>query len=100
MNTASDVLASVDLGDGGFVAYIAFLGLSGLMLLALAVQPFLRSSIGMRILNGLVGLAFLGYAFYLFFIFDGGEYRIFIYAFIAPIVLLVQTIRAAKAQRA
>jgi hypothetical protein len=100
MNTASDVLAAADLGEGGFVAYIAFLGLSGLLLIALAVQPFLKSSMGLRIINGLVGLGFLGYAIYLFFIFDGGTYSIFIYAFIAPVLLLIQTIRAARAQNA
>ncbi|GAA2640798.1 hypothetical protein GCM10010399_88060 [Dactylosporangium fulvum] len=100
MNTATDVLAVTEMSDGMFLGYIAALGISGLLLLALAVQPFLKTSIGLRVLNGLFGVGFLGYAFYLFFIFDGGSVQIFFYAFVAPILLLVQTIRQAKAQNA
>lgn len=100
MISATDVLAAGEMSDGTFLAYVAALGVSGLLLLAIAVQPFLRSSIGMRVLNGLFGVGFLGYAFYLFFIFDGGTVQIFFYAFVAPIFLLFQTIKQAKAQKA
>ncbi|GGM39173.1 hypothetical protein ACFFX1_30880 [Dactylosporangium sucinum] len=99
MITATDVLAVSEMSDGMFFGYIAALGISGAFLLVLAVQPFLKVSTGLRILNGLFGVGFLGYAFYLLFIFDGGTVQIFFYAFIAPILLLIQTIRQSKAQQ-
>ncbi|WP_238017423.1 hypothetical protein KZZ52_01180 [Dactylosporangium sp. AC04546] len=87
------------MNDPMFYGYTAALGISGAILLVLALQPWLKTSTGMRVLNGLIGVGFLGYAFYLLFLFDGDEYRIFIYAFIAPILLLVQTVRQSKAQQ-
>jgi hypothetical protein len=61
-----------------------------------------------RIFSALAGFGLLGYAFYLAFIFEGGEYRIFIYVFILPIAIIVwlandrsaRKLREADAQRA
>jgi hypothetical protein len=53
----------------------------------------------MRVLNILIGIGFLGYGFYLQFLFEGDSYRVFFYAFIAPIFLLVRTFQARKANR-
>ena len=44
-------------------------------------------------------LAFLGYAVYLLFFFEGGEVRIFFYAFIVPIFAVIQIFKARKARR-
>ncbi|QLQ36783.1 hypothetical protein [Micromonospora robiginosa] len=54
---------------------------------------------GSRILNVVVGLAFFGYGFYLLFLFDGGDYRIFFYVFILPILLIVRAVKARKEAR-
>jgi hypothetical protein len=91
-------LASIDMGNTGFVAYVAALAGSGVLLVVLGAINFIKQSVGMRILNIVIGLAFLGYAFYLFFIFEGGTYRIFIYAFLLPVLLIVQAIRQSRAQ--
>ena len=98
MNIAAPVLSAPEMSDGTFLGYVAALAISGL--LCVIVAAVVQQSVGMRVLNALIGLAFLGYAFYLFFIFDGGTVRIFLYAFIVPILLIVQAIRGRKAQPA
>jgi hypothetical protein len=56
-------------------------------------------SVGMRVLDGVIGLAFLGYGGYLALFFEGGEYRMFFYAFIVPIALIVQIFRSRSSTR-
>jgi hypothetical protein len=43
-----------------------------------------------------IGLGFLGYAFYLFFLFNGGTFRLFYYPFILPVLLVIQAVRHRK----
>jgi len=62
-----------------------------------AIGGFGGTSVGMRLLNGLFALGFLGYAVYLFFFFEGGEFRMFWYAFVLPLILIIQAIRNRKA---
>jgi hypothetical protein len=81
-----------------FELYPPLLMLSGILLLVNAALPW--QTVGTRILNVLLGLVYIGYGFYLEFIFTGGEYRIFIYAFIVPILMIVQTVRSFKAWQA
>ena len=85
--------------DATLMAYIAALAISGVLLVALGATNFIKQSTGLRVLNVVIGLAFLGYAFYLFFIFDGGTYRIFIYAFILPVLLIITAIRQSRTQQ-
>ncbi len=82
-------------GDHMFLLYTLLLMLGGIamIVIGLAIQ---EQGIGSRILNVVVGLAFFGYGFYLMFLFDGGTYRIFFYAFILPILLIVRAFKARK----
>src|SRR5689334_21750636 len=78
-----------------FDFYAWMLMISGvLMLLVGSTLP--GQTVGYRVLNVVVGLAFFGYGFYLKFLFTGGEYRIFFYAFLVPVALIVQTFKARR----
>lgn len=79
-----------------FTLYNALLAISGLLLVVMAATGFGGQKTGARVLNALVGVAFLGYAFYLFFIFDGGTYVMFYYAFVLPILLIIQAFKNRK----
>lgn len=46
-----------------------------------------------RLLSGLFGLGFLGYAIYLAFFFTGGTFAMFWYAFIAPVAVIAQVVK-------
>lgn len=98
MQSTLNTLAAGEISDGQFLGYVAALAVSGVILLVLAALP-LGASTGSRVLNGLIGLAMLGYAFYLFFIFEGGEVRIFFYVFVVPVLLIVQTFKSIKEKR-
>ena len=89
-------LAVSDMSDGAFNGYMVALAISGLVLLVLAIGGFFRESKGSRIFSGVVGLAFLGYAFYLFFIFTGGTVFVSYYVFIVPVVVIVNLFRSRK----
>ena len=77
---------------------IGSLALSGLVLLV-AASGWAGAKLSTRIFRALGGLAFLGYAFYLGFIFEGGEYRIFFYAFILPVALIVKMVKENSARK-
>jgi hypothetical protein len=81
-----------------FDLYALLLILSG-FLLVIVGSALPRQTLASRILNVLVGLAFLGYGCYLEFIFTGGTYRVFFYAFLVPILLVVRTFKARKEAR-
>jgi hypothetical protein len=89
---------AINSGDTTFNLYIGALVVSGVLLIALGAINFIKQSTGLRVLNVVIGVAFLGYAIYLLFIFSGTEYRIFIYAFIVPILLIIQAVRQSRAQ--
>jgi predicted lipid-binding transport protein (Tim44 family) len=44
-------------------------------------------------------VGFLGYGFYLAFLFEGGSYIVFFQAFILPLLLIARTIRGAMEAR-
>ena len=81
-----------------FDAYTLALMVSGALLIIVGAAVS-RQSTGTRVLNLLFGVGFLGYGFYLEFLFTGDSYRVFPYAFLAPIVLIVQTFKARKAAK-
>jgi hypothetical protein len=80
-----------------FAWYCLFLMASGIAMLAVAV---LRYQIPRRrIIRALFGIGFFGYGFYLAFIFSGGHYFVFYYAFVVPILLISETIRSRRARQ-
>lgn len=78
--------------------YALLLMVSGALLLAVGGGLSGQSKLS-RVLNVLFGLGFLGYGFYLEFLFKSGTYRIFLYAFVVPVLLLVNTFKARKAAK-
>jgi hypothetical protein len=92
---AQDVLAAFEMPVGAVLAYIGALAISGFLLLVAAALP--GESVGSRVLNAIVAVALLGYAFYLLFVFDGGEIRIFFYVFFAPFLALFRIFQSVKA---
>ena len=98
MTSALDSLAVGEISDGQLLGYTALLAVAGLLMLGLAATGFGRQTAGQRLLNGVLGAGFLGYAIYLFFIFDGGTVIILWYVFILPVLLIVQAVRRAFAR--
>jgi hypothetical protein len=86
------------MSDGAFLGYVALLVVSGIALMALSVGGF-GQSVLVRVLDAWFGLGFLGYSFYLLFIFEGGDVQIYYYAFVAPVLAFVKVFRAHRAQR-
>ncbi|MFG1606855.1 hypothetical protein [Actinoplanes sp. NPDC049265] len=86
------------MSDGTFFAYIALLVVSGAILAVLGLGGFGQSK-GARIIDGVFAAAFVAYAGYLLFAFDGGTVIISYYAFIVPILAIVQMFKARKAKR-
>jgi hypothetical protein len=97
MIIAQSALALGEMSDSTFLTYVGALAVSGLLLLIVAALP--GQSIGARLLSVVIGLAMLGYAFYLFFIFDGGEVRIFFYVFAVPVLVIFNAIKGITARR-
>jgi len=83
----------------GFSIYVLLLMFSGIAMLVMASPTVKHSTTGVRALNALFGLGFLGYGFYLAFLFHGGGYLIFFKAFILPVLMIFRTIRGARAAR-
>lgn len=84
--------------DTTFLLYTVLLAVSGIIQLVIAGVGF-GQGVAPRVLAGLFGAAFLGYAIYLFFFFPGGDVRVFFYAFIIPVAMIVQAVKAARAKR-
>ena len=75
-----------------FKTYVLFLILSGIAMLIIAGVRTGQTK-ARRLWNGIFGAGFLGYGLYLLLIFHGGHYFIFFYAFIVPILMIVQFLR-------
>jgi hypothetical protein len=75
-----------------FKTYVLFLILSGIAMLIIAGVRTGQTK-ARRLWNGIFGAGFLGYGLYLLLIFHGGHYYIFFYAFILPILMIVQFLR-------
>lgn len=72
--------------------YVALLAISGVIMVAMAAVKNGQNTVA-RSINMIFGAVFLGYAFYLAFLFDGGSYLIFFQAFIVPVVMVVNYVR-------
>lgn len=82
----------------GFSWYCLFLMFSGIALLVIAVLRNQQQR-QRRIVQAVFGIGFFGYGFYLTFIFGGGSYFIFFYAFIVPVMLIINAFRGEPARR-
>jgi hypothetical protein len=89
-------LAVSEMSDGTFDFYLVALTVSGLLLLILAIGGFFKESTGSRLFSGAIGVVFLGYAFYLFFIFTGGNVWMSYYVFIVPVLVIMNIVRSRK----
>jgi hypothetical protein len=86
-------------GSDVFSFYVLFLILSGIAMLVIAcVRSGQRPA--RRIWNAVFGVGFTGYGLYLLLFFRGGHYILFFYAFILPILMIVQFFRDRSAVRA
>ena len=91
------ISAAMELSTGTELAYVGGLVLSGVILLALAAVGFGLKSTAQRVLNGVIGLAMLGYAGYVLFMTDEGDtIYVFWYVFIVPILLIINVIKHAR----
>ncbi|MFB7377863.1 hypothetical protein ACFC6U_28045 [Kitasatospora purpeofusca] len=81
--------------DPLFSWYVVLLAFSGIALLVIGAVNVGGLKAGWRALNVLVGLGFAGYAYYLAFVFEGGTYAIFFKAFILPVLLIINAVKAA-----
>jgi hypothetical protein len=84
--------------DATFSWYVVFLLVSGIAMLLMAAIGG-GQSVGERLLSLVFGVGFLGYAVYLGFIFEGGEYVMFFYAFILPVFMLFRFVKALFGER-
>ena len=82
-----------------FLIYVLFLIISGILMLVLGClnAPYAKRR---RVLNLIVGAGFTAYGLYLLLFFGGGHYLMFFYAFILPILLVVQFFRDRSAYKA
>jgi len=83
-----------------FSWYVVLLAVSGIAMVAIGAINFGALSIGWRIFNAVAGVGFFGYAVYLGFIFEGGEYVLFFKAFILPVVMVINFVRSLAAKNA
>ncbi|MBO1417384.1 hypothetical protein [Streptomyces sp. FH025] len=75
-----------------FSWYVVALAVSGVIMLVIgAVGGGLK--VGLRIVNVLIGLGFLGYAYYLTFVFEGGTYYILTKLFFLPVALIIYSVK-------
>lgn len=86
------------MSDGAFYGYIALLFASAILLSVVAIRGFGQST-STRVIDGLFAAGFLAYSIYLLLFFDGGDVRIFIYVFLAPIFAIAQIVKGSKAKR-
>lgn len=82
-----------------FDIYVLFLILSGIVMLVMAcIKTGQRPA--RRIWNTIFGAGFTIYGLYLLLFFPGGHYLLFYYAFVLPILMIVQFFRDRSAYQA
>lgn len=88
----------MNVSDGVFNTYVILLAISGVVMLGVACLPVPQGKAS-RIIGGLLGLGFLGYAIYLKFVFDGGTFRMFLYVFVLPFIYIARVVKAYASRR-
>ncbi|WP_395104023.1 hypothetical protein [Actinomadura sp. SCN-SB] len=76
-----------------FSWYVIALAVSGVLMMGASILP--GSKVLARVVYVVLGAAMLGYGIYLGFLFEGGEYQIFFYVFVVPIIVIVRAVQAA-----
>ncbi|MEE1784309.1 hypothetical protein PUR71_15585 [Streptomyces sp. SP17BM10] len=76
-----------------FSWYVVLLAVSGIAVVVLGAVNVGRLKGGWRILTILFGVGYVGYAYYLAFVFDGDKYRIFFQVFIPAVLLIADAVR-------
>ncbi|WP_316523783.1 hypothetical protein [Kitasatospora brasiliensis] len=76
-----------------FSWYVVLLAISGVIMVVFGAAIG-GLKVGLRLLNVIIGLGFLGYAYYLAFVFEGGTYTIFFKVFIVPVLAIVASVKA------
>ncbi|MCG6496451.1 hypothetical protein [Kitasatospora sp. A2-31] len=84
--------------DPVFSWYVVALAVSGIAIIALGSVNNALSA-GGRLFFVLAGLAFVGYAYYLAFVFRGGEYRLYYQTFAIPVLLVAHWVKALTGRR-
>lgn len=84
--------------DPLFSWYVVLLIISGIAMVGIGAVNFGGLSTGWRVFNVLAGVGFVGYGVYLGFVFEGGEYIIFLKAFILPVLMIVNFVRSLSAR--
>ncbi|MEV7023933.1 hypothetical protein [Kitasatospora sp. NPDC093558] len=77
-----------------FSWYVVLLAISGIAMVITGIINVGGLKAGWRAVNIIFGLGFAGYAYYLGFVFEGGTYRIFFQAFILPVLLIANSVKA------
>lgn len=78
--------------DPSFAWYVVLLLVSGTAMIGMS---FARSQgSANQLINAIFGVLYVGYGGYLAFVFDGGSYFMFVWAFILPLVLGYQFVKA------
>jgi hypothetical protein len=83
---------------GLFDFYWILLIVSGILMLGLGASGFGGATKGVRAINVIFGVGFIGYGLYLGLFFTGTSYIIFFKAFIVPVLLVVNAIRNKSAR--
>ncbi|MET8623239.1 hypothetical protein ABZW30_05675 [Kitasatospora sp. NPDC004669] len=76
-----------------FSWYVVVLAFSGISMLVFGALPIAGLKVGLRIVSILVGLGFLGYAYYLAFVFEGGTYTVYYKLFLVPIAVIAALVK-------
>jgi hypothetical protein len=88
-----------EVSETEFMAYVIALGVSGALLLLVALIGF-GSTVAARVTSAVVGLAFAGYAIYLqFFLAEGATFRKYYFAFIVPVLVIIQVFVSRKQKK-
>ena len=85
--------AAIELNTTAFNLYTLLLAISGILLLVAAGTGFGGGNAGVRTVNAVFGVLFLGYAIYLQFIFTSGTVFLSYYVFVVPVLLIVRAVR-------
>jgi hypothetical protein len=91
--------AIAQMTDTEFNLYSLLLAISGILLVVTAATGFGGRTALARGINGVFGIAFLVYAIYLQFIFNGGTVFVSYYVFVVPVLLIIQAFRNRSAAK-
>jgi hypothetical protein len=91
-------VGNIDFGNNSvFSWYCVMLAVAGLVALAASFAP--RLPVQPRILIAVVGIAALGYAYYLVYVFHGGTYVLNFYILALPLFLIGGVVRRSVMKR-